>query len=191
MLIYPKKDDTLVAGIDEAGRGCLAGPVVAAAVILPAECSIDGLNDSKQISEFERYILRNIIEKTALCYGIGIISAPTIDRINILQATYAAMHAAVNQLSLLPDLLLIDGNRYRPAHIIPYQTIIKGDSRFAAIAAASILAKTYRDDIMNQANSQKPEYLWNSNKGYPTQKHKQAMQLHGNTPMHRITFKAN
>lgn len=188
MLIYPKKTDGLIAGIDEAGRGCLAGPVVAAAVILPPNRTIDGLNDSKKITESKRYLLRTIIEQVAVCYGIGIVAAPTIDKINILQATYAAMHAAINRLTQTPDLLLIDGNRYKPVHVIPYQTIVKGDSKYAAIAAASILAKTYRDDIMNQASTTLPQYLWHSNKGYPTQEHKQAILEKGQTPMHRISF---
>ena len=188
LLIYPKKTDGLIAGIDEAGRGCLAGPVVAAAVILPPNRTIDGLNDSKKITESKRYLLRTIIEQVAVCYGIGIVAAPTIDKINILQATYAAMHAAINRLTQTPDLLLIDGNRYKPVHVIPYQTIVKGDSKYAAIAAASILAKTYRDDIMNQASTTLPQYLWHSNKGYPTQEHKQAILEKGQTPMHRISF---
>lgn len=188
MLSLKYSDYELEAGIDEAGRGCLAGPVVAAAVILPPDFYAEKLNDSKKLTHKDRLILREIILEKAIAWQIGVVEAPRIDEINILQATYEAMHLAINGLSVKPDFLIIDGNRFRP-HAIPSETIIKGDGKFANIAAASILAKTYRDDIMNELHTKYSAYLWNENKGYPTLAHKEAISLHGLTPYHRKTFR--
>lgn len=177
------------AGCDEAGRGCLAGPVFAAAVILKKDFSHPLLNDSKQISEKQRYEARAIIETEALAWAVGQCSPAEIDRINILNASYLAMHRAVEQLSQKPEMLLIDGNRFKPYQDIPYQCIVKGDGKIASIAAASILAKTYRDDYMLKLSEIYPYYDWPSNKGYPTQKHRKAIQEHGPSPHHRKTFR--
>ena len=176
------------AGCDEAGRGCLAGPVYAAAVILPEDFTHDSLTDSKQISEKQRYELRLIIEKEALAFAVGVVSVEEIDKINILNASFLAMQRAVDLLALQPDHLLIDGNRFNPHKAIPHTTVIKGDSIFLSIAAASILAKTYRDDFMKGAALEYPQYQWESNKGYPTKKHRAAIAQYGVTPLHRSTF---
>ena len=179
----------LEAGCDEAGRGCLAGPVYAAAVILPPDYRNSILNDSKQISEKKRTLLRLEIEKEAIAFGVGIVDNVEIDEINILNASFLAMHRAVEQLKTTPELLLIDGNRFHPYPNIPHKCIIKGDAKFLSIAAASVLAKTYRDDFMLAAHKKNPSYGWNKNKGYPTKAHRAAIKKFGTTPMHRMTFK--
>jgi len=176
------------AGIDEAGRGCLAGPVVAAAVILPADIDLPDLTDSKKLSEKKRLTLRPLIQEQALAWNLGIISAPRIDQVNILNATYEAMHEAISGLGISPKHLAIDGNRFRPFEDIPFSCMVKGDSRFLNIAAASILAKTYRDEIMQMLDEEYPGYGWAQNKGYPTKAHKQAIKDLGPTEYHRKSF---
>ena len=180
--------DVIEAGCDEAGRGCLAGPVFAAAVILPPYFKSELLNDSKQLSEKNRYALRPLIEQEALAWGIGVVTAPEIDAINILKASFLAMHRAIEQLKVQPQALLIDGNRFTPYKEIPFTCMVKGDGRFLSIAAASILAKTYRDDYMLQLAEEYPSYGWQQNKGYPTRAHREAISKHGITPYHRKTF---
>jgi ribonuclease HII len=182
------KKGLIEAGCDEAGRGCLAGPVYAAAVILPPDYKNKILNDSKQISEKNRKILRVEIEKEAIAYGVGIVDHLEIDKINILNASFLAMHRAVDQLKTIPEILLIDGNRFNPYPNINHECIIKGDAKFLSIAAASILAKTYRDDFMFAAHNKHPEYAWNKNKGYPTKAHRAAIKNIGTTNIHRMTF---
>lgn len=177
------------AGCDEAGRGCLAGPVVAAAVILPANFKNDLLNDSKKLSEKQRYLLRPIIEEQALAFGVGIVSHTEIDEINILNASFLAMHRAVDQLAQKPEHLLIDGNRFKQYPNIAHTCVIKGDGKLLPIAAASILAKTYRDDIMNELHQQFPAYAWDRNKGYPTVAHRAAIEAKGPSPHHRMSFR--
>jgi len=177
------------AGCDEAGRGCLAGPVYAAAVILPKDYKNKILNDSKQVSEKKRELLRIEIEKEAIAFGIGIVDNHEIDKINILNASFLAMHRAAEQLKSTPELLLIDGNRFKPYKNIPHECIVKGDAKFLSIAAASILAKTYRDDFMFAAHQKHPEYAWNKNKGYPTKAHREAIRKNGTTHLHRMTFR--
>lgn len=176
------------AGIDEVGRGCIAGPVVAAAVILPADCHIDGLHDSKTLSAKKREALTLEIKEQAIAYAIAEVSAPEIDRLNILQATYKAMNKAVGDLCVTPEYLLIDGNRFRSELGIPFETIIKGDDTIASIAAASILAKTYRDQLMQELANQYPGYDWEHNVGYGTPKHLEAIHTLGLTPLHRRSF---
>lgn len=176
------------AGCDEAGRGCLAGPVFAAAVILPPDFKNEELNDSKQLSEKKRYQLRPLIEKEAISWAIGISDAEEIDQINILRASFLAMHRAVDQLKVKPEHLLIDGNRFTPYPGIPHTTIVKGDGKYMSIAAASILAKTYRDDYMKELSISYPAYHWEKNKGYPTPSHRKAIHTYGITPHHRKTF---
>lgn len=176
------------AGCDEAGRGCLAGPVVAAAVILPENFSNELLNDSKKMTDKQRYALRPIIEEQALAWAVGIIDNTEIDEINILKASFKAMHKAVDQLTIRPEQLLIDGNRFTPYPEIPHLCMIKGDGRFMNIAAASVLAKTYRDDLMNELHEQFPFYGWDKNKGYPTKAHRTGIEQHGVTPFHRMSF---
>ena len=176
------------AGCDEAGRGCLAGPVFAAAVILPETFQNELLNDSKQLTEKRRYALRPIIEQEALAWAVGIVTPEEIDRINILKASFLAMHRAVDQLKVRPQHLLIDGNRFTPYPDVPHTTIVKGDGTYMSIAAASILAKTYRDDYMNQLDEQFPVYHWKENKGYPTKAHREAIRQFGITPHHRKSF---
>lgn len=183
------KENTIEAGCDEAGRGCLAGPVYAASVILPPDYNNKVLNDSKQISEKKREILRVEIEKEAIAFGVGIVDHLEIDKINILNASFLAMHRAVEQLKTMPELLLIDGNRFNPYPNIKHECIIKGDAKFLSIAAASILAKTYRDDFMFAAHEKHPEYAWNRNKGYPTKAHRAAIKEFGPTSIHRMTFR--
>ncbi|WP_282016624.1 ribonuclease HII [Marinifilum flexuosum] len=181
-------DKTIEAGCDEAGRGCLAGPVFAAAVILPTNFSNEILNDSKKLSEKNRYLLRETIEKEAIAWAVGIVDHEEIDQINILNASFLAMHRAVDQLKTKPEHLLIDGNRFNPYKDIKHTCVIKGDGKYASIAAASILAKTYRDDFMMKIHNQFPNYDWNSNKGYPTKKHRIAIREHGISPFHRKSF---
>ena len=176
------------AGCDEAGRGCLAGPVFAAAVILPKDFRCDLLNDSKQVKEKERYELRSIIEKEAVAWAVGIVDQTEIDKINILNASFLAMHRALDQLSIIPESLLIDGNRFKKYKEINHTCIIKGDGKYLPIAAASILAKTYRDDFMLNLHNEYPAYGLDSNKGYPTIKHRKAIEQFGATPYHRMTF---
>ena len=177
----------LEAGLDEAGRGCLAGPVVAAAVILPEDFSHPKLNDSKQLSHKVRLELREVIQEQAIAWSVGICSHERIDQINILWASFEAMHEAVAGLAPQPEFLLIDGNRFKP-HAIPHACMVKGDSRFLNIAAASILAKTYRDDIMEELHETWPHYNWKKNKGYPTKEHREGIRLHGLSPYHRLSF---
>lgn len=180
--------DKLEAGCDEAGRGCLAGPVVAAAVILPSDYYHEELNDSKKLDHKTRERLRAEVEKEALAWAIGVVDNREIDQINILNASYRAMHQAIDCLRLCPEYLLIDGNRYIAHNHIPHACLIKGDGRFYSIAAASILAKTYRDDLMRQLHEQYPHYDWCSNKGYPTWKHREAIREYGATEYHRMSF---
>ena len=178
----------LEAGCDEAGRGCLAGAVFAAAVILPPDFSNEQLNDSKQLSEKCRYALRPLIEREALAWAVGIVTPEEIDRINILNASFLAMHRAIDQLKIRPQHLLIDGNRFNPYAGIPHTTVVKGDGKYLSIAAASVLAKTYRDDYMNELAAQYPGYHWLENKGYPTKAHREAIRQLGVTPYHRRSF---
>ena len=177
------------AGCDEAGRGCLAGPVVAAAVMLPLDFYHPLLNDSKQLTKKERELLRPIIEKEALAWAVAECSPQEIDKINILQASILAMHRAVDQLKTKPAFLLIDGNRFKPYPFVPHLCVIKGDSKFASIAAASVLAKTYRDGFMDRLSAEYPDYLWQQNAGYPTKAHRQAIQTIGPCPWHRMSFR--
>lgn len=188
MLLPYLKAHRIEAGCDEAGRGCLAGPVFAAAVILPETFQNELLNDSKQLTEKRRYALRPIIEQEALAWAVGIVMPEEIDRINILKASFLAMHRAVDQLKVRPQHLLIDGNRFTPYPDVPHTTIVKGDGTYMSIAAASILAKTYRDDYMNQLDEQFPVYHWKENKGYPTKAHREAIRQFGITPHHRKSF---
>jgi ribonuclease HII len=177
------------AGCDEAGRGCLAGPVFAAAVILPLDFYDPVLNDSKQLKEKDRYLLRDIIRDKAIAWAVAKVDAPEIDRINILQASFKAMHLAIDQLQTKPGLILVDGNRFKAYPFIPHQTIIQGDALYASIAAASILAKTYRDDFMLEKHKMYPDYGWEQNKGYPTAAHRDAIRRHGLSPLHRQSFR--
>jgi len=184
------------AGCDEAGRGCLAGSVYAAAVILPDDYHNELLNDSKQLSEKRRYELREIVQRDALAWAVGIVTPEEIDRINILNASILAMHRALDQLKVRPEAIIVDGNRFKPYHQemdgeqvnVPYTTIVKGDGKYLSIAAASILAKTYRDDYMNGLALEYPQYDWLSNKGYPTKKHREAIRQYGITPYHRKSY---
>ena len=202
MLLPYYHKDVIEAGCDEAGRGCLAGPVFAAAVILPQGSMDDGpwsmLNDSKQLSEKKRYALREVIEREALAWAVGIVTNEEIDKVNILRASILAMHRALDQLQVRPEAIIVDGNRFKPYHepitnnrepiTIPHTTIVKGDGKYLSIAAASILAKTYRDDYMDELAKEYPQYDWLSNKGYPTKKHREAIRQYGITPYHRKTF---
>ncbi len=176
------------AGCDEAGRGCLAGAVYAASVVLPKEFRNEALNDSKQLTAKQRYELREVIEREALAWAVGIVSPQEIDKMNILNASILAMHRAIGALKLRPEHLLVDGNRFKPYSDIPYHTIVKGDGKYLSIAAASILAKTYRDDYMNELHRVYPVYGWDRNKGYPTREHRLAIARYGSTPYHRLTF---
>lgn len=180
--------DFIEAGCDEAGRGCLAGSVYAAAVILPPNYQNPDLNDSKQLTDKKRKALREQIERDAVAWAVGIVTPEEIDKINILNASILAMHRALDQLKVRPEAVIVDGNRFKPYHDLPYTTIVKGDGKFLAIAAASILAKTYRDDYMDALAEEYPQYDWKSNKGYPTKKHRAAIQQYGVTPYHRMTF---
>ena len=188
MLLPYLNEDKIEAGCDEAGRGCLAGAVYAAAVILPRGFKNDQLNDSKQLSEKQRYALRALIEKEAVAWAVGVVCPEEIDKINILNASFLAMHRAVDRLGVRPGHLLIDGNRFNPYPGIPHTTVVKGDAKYLSIAAASILAKTYRDDYMDALHEEYPLYGWGHNKGYPTPKHRAAIAQHGTTPYHRRSF---
>ncbi|MDC0249742.1 ribonuclease HII [Flavobacteriales bacterium] len=183
---YPS--EKIIAGCDEAGRGCLAGPVVAAAVILPKDFRNKILNDSKVLSEKKRNLLRPIIEKEAITWAVGIVSPSEIDKINILNASFLAMHRAINKLNTKAELLLIDGNRFNPYYNINHKCIIKGDAKFMSIAAASVLAKTSRDDIMRILDLKSPKYHWRNNKGYPTKQHRKAIAKFGSNRYHRKSF---
>ena len=176
------------AGCDEAGRGCLAGSVYAAAVILPEDYQNDLLNDSKQLTEKKRYQLREIIERDAVAWAVGIVTPEEIDKINILNASILAMHRALDQLKVRPEAIIVDGNRFKKYQDLPHTTIVKGDGKYLSIAAASILAKTYRDDYMNGLAKEYPQYDWLSNKGYPTKKHREAIRQFGITPYHRKSY---
>ncbi|WCC42131.1 ribonuclease HII [Tenacibaculum finnmarkense] len=180
---------TLETGTDEAGRGCLSGSVVAAAVILPENFKHELLNDSKQLSEKKRQELRPYIEKHALAYAVAFVSHQEVDQINVLQASITAMQRAIAKLSPQPEFIIVDGNKFKPYKDIPHQTIVKGDAKFMSIAAASILAKTYRDDYMEKIDKEYPQYKWKKNKGYPTKEHRNAIREFGITPYHRKTFK--
>lgn len=188
MLKQFQTEGVIEAGCDEAGRGCLAGDVYAAAVILPPDFKNELLNDSKQLTEAQRYELRGIIEKEAVAWAVGIVTATEIDKINILRASILAMHRAVDKLKVRPQHLLIDGNKFSPYPGITHNTVVKGDATYMSIAAASILAKTYRDDYMLALAQEYPQYDWQSNKGYPTAKHRAAIREHGTTPYHRMSF---
>ena len=176
------------AGCDEAGRGCLAGSVFAAAVILPPDYENELLNDSKKLTDRKRKQLREIIEHDAVDWAVGIVEPGEIDEINILNASILAMHRALDQLKVRPEAVIVDGNRFKPYRDLPYTTIVKGDGKYLSIAAASILAKTYRDDYMDRLAEDYPQYDWRSNKGYPTKKHRQAIRECGITPFHRRSF---
>ena len=181
--------DLIEAGCDEAGRGCLAGSVFAAAVILPVDYENALLNDSKKLTEKQRYVLRTQIETDALAWAVGEVTVDEIDKINILNASILAMHRALDGLKLRPQAIIVDGNRFKLYGTLPHETIVKGDAKFLSIAAASILAKTYRDDYMNSLAFQYPAYQWDVNKGYPTRAHRAAIEEHGISPFHRKTFK--
>ena len=179
----------LEAGTDEAGRGCLSGPVVAAAVILPEGFKHDLLNDSKQLSEKKRMELRPFIEKNALAYGVSFVDQEEVDKINVLQASITGMHRSISQLNISPKFIIVDGNKFRNYKEIPHKTIVKGDAKFMSIAAASVLAKTYRDEYMEKIHQEFPMYNWKQNKGYPTKEHRDAIRKFGITKYHRKTFK--
>lgn len=176
------------AGCDEAGRGCLAGSVYAAAVILPPDYHNERLNDSKKLTARQRYALRQDIERDAVAWAVGVVTPQEIDQINILNASILAMHRALDQLQVRPEAIIVDGNRFKPYRDLPYTTIVKGDGKYLSIAAASILAKTYRDDEMVRLAQEYPDYDWQHNMGYPTRKHREAIRQHGVTPYHRRTF---
>ena len=181
-------DGKTEAGCDEAGRGCLAGSVYAAAVILPPDYDNPMLNDSKQLTEKRRYALRDDIIRDAVAWAVGVVTPEEIDRINILNASFLAMHRALDQLTVRPEAIIVDGNRFTPYRDLPYATIVKGDGKYQSIAAASILAKTFRDDYMNRLAEEYPCYDWKSNKGYPTRKHREGIRLHGVSPYHRKSY---
>lgn len=176
------------AGCDEAGRGCLAGSVYAAAVILPPDYQNERLNDSKKLTARQRYALRQDIERDAVAWAVGVVTPQEIDQINILSASILAMHRALDQLQVRPEAIIVDGNRFKPYRDLPHTTIVKGDGKYLSIAAASILAKTYRDDEMVRLAQEYPDYDWQHNMGYPTRKHREAIRQHGITPYHRRTF---
>ncbi|MFA6702887.1 MAG: ribonuclease HII [Dysgonamonadaceae bacterium] len=182
-------DKCIEVGCDEAGRGCLAGPVFAAAVILPNDFGCEDLNDSKQLTEKQREKLRPIIEKESLCFAVATCSPEEIDEMNILWASVEAMHRAIDQLPIVPEHIIVDGNRFRPYNSVSHTCIVKGDSKFMSIAAASILAKTYRDDYMKRMDLHFPVYDWKNNKGYPTRNHRLAIENYGITPLHRKSFR--
>lgn len=192
MLLPYYKEGVIEAGCDEAGRGCLAGSVYAAAVILPPDYHNDLLNDSKQLTAKQRYQLREEIERDALACALGIVTAQEIDEMNILRASITAMHRAIDGLKVRPQNLIIDGNKFLPykheGKVIPHTTIVKGDGKYLSIAAASILAKTYRDDYMKELHKEYPYYGWDHNAGYPTKEHRKGIEIHGTTPYHRMTF---
>ena len=176
------------AGCDEAGRGCLAGSVYAAAVIFPADYQNEELNDSKQLTDKKRHQLREIIERDALAWAVGVVTPEEIDKINILNASFLAMHRALDQLKVRPEAIIVDGNRFKQYGEVPHVCIVKGDAKYLSIAAASILAKTYRDDYMDRLAEEYPQYDWKSNKGYPTKKHREAIRQYGVTPYHRMSY---
>ncbi len=180
---------SLEAGTDEAGRGCLSGPVVAAAVILPENFTHDVLNDSKQLSEKKRMELRPFIEENALAFGVSFIDEKEVDKINVLHASITGMHRAIGQLKRIPEFIIVDGNKFRKYKEVPHETIVKGDSKYLSIAAASILAKTYRDEYMEEIHQEFPMYNWKQNKGYPTKEHRNAIRKFGITKYHRKTFR--
>ena len=188
MLASHYYEGRIEAGCDEAGRGCLAGSVYAAAVILPPDYQNELLNDSKQLTEKRRYELREIIERDAVAWAVGIVTPEEIDKINTLHASILAMHRDLDQLKVRPEAIIVDGNRFKPYQKLPYTTIVKGDGKYLSIAAASILAKTYRDDYMNGLAKEYPQYDWLSNKGYPTKKHREAIKQYGITPYHRKSY---
>ena len=188
MLLPYLNADLIEAGCDEAGRGCLAGAVYAAAVVLPKDFRNELLNDSKQLPERQRYALREVIEREALAWAVGVVTPQEIDEINILNASFLAMHRAIDQLKVRPQHLLIDGNRFKKYPDIPHTTVVKGDGKYLSIAAASILAKTYRDDYMKRLHEEFPCYGWKRNKGYPTKEHREAIARYGTTPYHRLSF---
>ena len=188
MLINNYHTGLIEAGCDEAGRGCLAGAVFAAAVILPPNYVNADLNDSKQLSEKRRYVLRDTIERDAVAWAVGVVTPEEIDEINILNASILAMHRALDQLTTRPEAVIVDGNRFKPYGSLPSVTIVKGDGKYLSIAAASILAKTYRDDYMKRLAEEYPQYDWKGNKGYPTKKHREAIKQYGITPYHRHSF---
>lgn len=188
MLLSHYHEGLVEAGCDEAGRGCLAGSVFAAAVIFPDGYNNDEINDSKQLSATHRYKLRQIVERDALAWAVGIVTAQEIDEMNILRASITAMHRALDKLKVRPEAVIVDGNKFLPYQKIPYQTIVKGDGKFLSIAAASILAKTFRDDYMLDLHREYPQYAWDKNKGYPTKAHRDAIRKFGTTPYHRLTF---
>ena len=181
-------ESLIEAGCDEAGRGCLAGSVYAAAVILPSDYQNEMLNDSKKLTAKKRYALREEIERDAIAWAVGIVTPEEIDKINILNASFLAMHRALDQLKVRPEAVIVDGNRFKPYQDLPSTTIVKGDGKYLSIAAASILAKTYRDDYMLSLAEEYPQYDWQSNMGYPTKKHRQAIREHGITPYHRKSY---
>ncbi|MBW4896178.1 ribonuclease HII [Prevotella melaninogenica] len=181
-------ESLIEAGCDEAGRGCLAGSVYAAAVILPPDYQNELLNDSKKLTAKKRYALREEIERDAIAWAVGIVTPEEIDKINILNASFLAMHRALDQLKIRPEAVIVDGNRFKPYQDLPSTTIVKGDGKYLSIAAASILAKTYRDDYMLSLAEEYPQYDWQSNMGYPTKKHRQAIREHGITPYHRKSY---
>ena len=188
-MLLPYYNETLIeAGCDEAGRGCLAGSVYAAAVILPKDYHNELLNDSKQLTAKKRYLLREQIERDALAWAVGIVTPKEIDEMNILRASITAMHRAVDALKVRPEALIIDGNRFYKYHDLPHTTIVKGDGKYLSIAAASILAKTYRDDYMAELHKEHPHYGWDRNAGYPTKEHREGIRQHGTTPYHRMSF---
>ncbi len=191
MLLPFFQEELLEAGCDEAGRGCLAGPVFAAAVILPKDFHHPLLNDSKQLNETQRKQLRIEIEAQSLAFAVAQVDHEEIDRINILQASFLAMHLALDNLKTRPEFILVDGNRFKKYQDLPHQCIVKGDGKYFSIAAASILAKTYRDDFMEQIAGDYPQFDWSSNKGYPTKKHREAVLAHGFSPYHRRSFKVS
>ena len=188
MLLSHYYEGLVEAGCDEAGRGCLAGAVFAAAVILPPDYQNALLNDSKQLTERRRYELRSQIERDAVAWAVGVVEPQEIDRINILNASILAMHRALDQLQVRPQAVIVDGNRFKPYRDLPHTTIVKGDGKYLAIAAASILAKTYRDDYMQRLAEEYPQYDWKGNKGYPTKKHREAIRQYGTTPYHRMSY---
>lgn len=188
MLLSHYYEGLVEVGCDEAGRGCLAGSVYAAAVILPPDYENELLNDSKKLSAKKRYTLRTEIERDAIAWAVGVVTPEEIDKINILNASFLAMHRALDQLKVRPEAIIVDGNRFKPYQELPFTTIVKGDGKYLSIAAASILAKTYRDDYMQALAKEYPQYDWQSNMGYPTKKHRQAISEHGVTPYHRKSF---
>lgn len=188
MLLPYYNENLIEAGCDEAGRGCLAGSVYAAAVILPKDYHNELLNDSKQLTAKKRCLLREQIERDAIAWAVGVVTPKEIDEMNILRASITAMHRAVDQLKVRPEALIIDGNRFYKYQDLPYTTIVKGDGKYLSIAAASILAKTYRDDYMHELHNEYPHYGWDHNAGYPTKEHREGIRQHGTTPYHRLSF---